>query len=761
MPKREIMSVSIPKACSAVTDLNPKIALRLSSNLLYGMTLLYKQKLRYFYNEVSHIRSNLTKSLFGSTSKEQLSKLGKIQLILPDGYLNDHLLRDINNDHNSNDFGAAKHKQLLSYYNNLFLRDDPNFDIDLGLLPVVSSDVFINGGYGIENIDNFPDYANFSDHKLSYSNMVSNSKDKVVSEYELIKLKRKQLINQYDNNINNLNNISVILSPLHNSFVSADNSVFSRNNYNNSTIISFPEMNIDINNEFDDLNNVLPTLNEHPEDLDLDLGNLNDEDLILNFNTQSQERDLNKEEDIDETPSKRNNLPWNNNLDIEFDQNHDFDLNIDFGLNYDDIQMLEQINNDKNDKKDNNDNNNNNNELLNIDFEPPKKKRKVDESLQIKSIQFDESTTLSSSVLKSFRNSYIDDMKILETKRQFSKSKFDKLKIQFQDLVYNQALNAPRFANFSMKLLVGEDIKNVITKDFLPRIKSDQSSINAQKFGDENNANDENSRTKQRSSSIEIGRNIAHIHSRTNSNEALDFDIPKNYDENDQFNLDIGFNFPEFEEQAQQMDFMNAFDLSFPDLDQNQNDNSRKSIASSNFRTPTKKTKNSLSSTDSRGRAKSQRTPYTMKSGSKSRSRSGSRSGSLLTLYEEQFSLTPSAPVLPTQKLAELDAQGKKFLNYVKAKASQLAMHEQSDVAQFGKAKMTFEQLVPSNSHRATPQQQKQEHKLINSKMAALAFSSLLQLASRSIVSIQVQSRPTHRKFQATRPHEISILVDV
>lgn len=55
--KSNVMTVSIPKACALVTD--PSINLRMSSSLLYGISLLYKLKTNYFMNDLHQMNTQI------------------------------------------------------------------------------------------------------------------------------------------------------------------------------------------------------------------------------------------------------------------------------------------------------------------------------------------------------------------------------------------------------------------------------------------------------------------------------------------------------------------------------------------------------------------------------------------------------------------------------------------------------------------------------------------------------------------------------
>ncbi|TGZ82651.1 hypothetical protein EX30DRAFT_393937 [Ascodesmis nigricans] len=104
--RKDILAVKIPKACETVTRPQAPLALRLQSNLLWGIARVYGQQTEYLYNDVSSAHMNLIRfSVADST-------LDRITLAKPK---------------------EARHEQLV-------LTDDPALapellnDLDLGIL---------------------------------------------------------------------------------------------------------------------------------------------------------------------------------------------------------------------------------------------------------------------------------------------------------------------------------------------------------------------------------------------------------------------------------------------------------------------------------------------------------------------------------------------------------------------------------------------------------------------------------------------------
>lgn len=63
--RKDIINISIPETCGYIGK--DSISLRLSSSLLYGVSLMYKQKVEYFFNDVSLTKTRLQKEVFLNT----------------------------------------------------------------------------------------------------------------------------------------------------------------------------------------------------------------------------------------------------------------------------------------------------------------------------------------------------------------------------------------------------------------------------------------------------------------------------------------------------------------------------------------------------------------------------------------------------------------------------------------------------------------------------------------------------------------------
>lgn len=65
--RKNVSTISIPRVCSLIAAPGQTLPLRLSSNLLYGLSLIYKQKVGYMAADMSSIFSRLSAPEFGSS----------------------------------------------------------------------------------------------------------------------------------------------------------------------------------------------------------------------------------------------------------------------------------------------------------------------------------------------------------------------------------------------------------------------------------------------------------------------------------------------------------------------------------------------------------------------------------------------------------------------------------------------------------------------------------------------------------------------
>lgn len=69
--RKAVVDISIPQTCTVIlSSPNNTLPLRVSSNLLYGMSLIYKQKVTYMFNDVVAIYSRLCAPLFSNVPTE-------------------------------------------------------------------------------------------------------------------------------------------------------------------------------------------------------------------------------------------------------------------------------------------------------------------------------------------------------------------------------------------------------------------------------------------------------------------------------------------------------------------------------------------------------------------------------------------------------------------------------------------------------------------------------------------------------------------
>ncbi|KAK9453726.1 Rec8 like protein-domain-containing protein [Dipodascopsis uninucleata] len=102
--RKEIMSVRVPDACDLIMHPPQPLALRLSSNLLYGVTSVYYQQFIFFVADVTAAHTKLKRIFYSLNSSGQDIDLNTSQSV------------------------------SKSYEGNI-LNDDPSFSIEFGLLP--------------------------------------------------------------------------------------------------------------------------------------------------------------------------------------------------------------------------------------------------------------------------------------------------------------------------------------------------------------------------------------------------------------------------------------------------------------------------------------------------------------------------------------------------------------------------------------------------------------------------------------------------
>lgn len=128
--RKDILSISIPQTCDIIGNPQSTIPLRLSSNLLYGVSLMYKQKIDYFLSDVSLIKTKLQKEIFLNTltNKQNFTVINI-----------NHLQYD--------NFKARDHNQI-------FLKEDPFFDVSKDLFkPYTGSEVQDERRIRIQQLD--------------------------------------------------------------------------------------------------------------------------------------------------------------------------------------------------------------------------------------------------------------------------------------------------------------------------------------------------------------------------------------------------------------------------------------------------------------------------------------------------------------------------------------------------------------------------------------------------------------------------------
>lgn len=111
--KKEILQICIPQVCNELLQVSREKNIRYSSNLLYGISLMYKSQMNYFMNDISLVKTRLRKDFL---------------LRNFDSYNTDEMLTTIKIDMNSG---------KNSYNPNIFLENDPAFNIEIDLFPLL------------------------------------------------------------------------------------------------------------------------------------------------------------------------------------------------------------------------------------------------------------------------------------------------------------------------------------------------------------------------------------------------------------------------------------------------------------------------------------------------------------------------------------------------------------------------------------------------------------------------------------------------
>jgi len=121
------------------------MALRLTSNLLYGVALIYKQKTDYLNNDTSVIRTKLQRDLFSASNNGN----GNILIRQPNYIIKPTDLNQISHSGNPSDGGGG------SGANQVLMNDDPSFNVNDGLLPSLDDLDFLGpsvvGGTQVKN----------------------------------------------------------------------------------------------------------------------------------------------------------------------------------------------------------------------------------------------------------------------------------------------------------------------------------------------------------------------------------------------------------------------------------------------------------------------------------------------------------------------------------------------------------------------------------------------------------------------------------
>ncbi|KAK9367990.1 Rec8 like protein-domain-containing protein [Lipomyces kononenkoae] len=156
--RKDILSVSIPDACNLIIHPPQPLALRLSSNLLYGVISIYDQQSGFLHSDVTNAYTKL-KRVMCSIPSERLQHLNVI---------------------------AISNKQDA-----YILADDPSFSIEFGLLPPLPIDVrnslIVSPDDRFQNLNSL-DLADFSLNSMTASDQAAVYDNSITLHTEQLEL---------------------------------------------------------------------------------------------------------------------------------------------------------------------------------------------------------------------------------------------------------------------------------------------------------------------------------------------------------------------------------------------------------------------------------------------------------------------------------------------------------------------------------------------------------------------------------------------
>lgn len=156
--RREIQGVSIPDTCSVIKEPpeGSKLSLRVSSNLLYGVSVLFRQKTEYLSNDTSAMRQRLQRDLGSFKGSSKLLLAPPVIQALP--LLNAPLFHTMDS--------TKTHERGQILYTN-----DPLFSIEDGLLPPIDHLDFLN--------------ADLQDQKIVQDTNISTKRKELIRKHDL------------------------------------------------------------------------------------------------------------------------------------------------------------------------------------------------------------------------------------------------------------------------------------------------------------------------------------------------------------------------------------------------------------------------------------------------------------------------------------------------------------------------------------------------------------------------------------------------
>lgn len=387
--KKDINYISITKTCQVISKPDSELSLRMTSSLLYGVSLLFKQQVDFLWNDVNMVNNRLVKDF---NSHADFFKQKKKYNIGGYTYSGDSTAITF--------FGLRDGKSEDKANQQQFMEDDRNFLIEEFSLP-------------FQNI-----------HEMNEEEL--NEREQRIVELKKMELKNNQTFND--------------------DFYSTFR--------NNETTIS---QNFDINEGDDD--DIDDNVFGFGGDVSFKLGEYGkpaDEEVHFEFDNDGK---------IVENNDRHNESGIENEIELSFDLNDGGAINQSFNEN-DVLQENQESGLDQHFSTTNNDNSDNNNNNFNKDNTLLRGQTVVVKTIQSRKhkLEIDDKLTLSSSDIRSFAKSYNFDM--LQFKNNLNSTKQQSLGLR--DIISEGGETSPHFLNLVYKHIFGYELSSGINDSNLP-----------------------------------------------------------------------------------------------------------------------------------------------------------------------------------------------------------------------------------------------------------------------------------------------------